>query len=77
MDQLLLNIKEPEKLSFIKELLSAFDYVELVAEKHNVHNTKNDKDFENGLTESIQWVNQHKKGNVTLTKTFEQLLNEL
>ncbi len=76
MDQLLLNIKEPEKLSFIKELLSAFDYVELVDEKHDVSNV-NDKSFENGLTESIEWINQHKKGNVAQTKTFEQLLNEI
>ncbi len=73
MDQLLLNIKEPEKLTFIKELLSAFDYVELIEEKHNI----DDESFEDGLKESIEWVKKHKEGKITQHKTFEQLLNEL
>ena len=76
MDQLVLNIKQPQKLSFIKELLAAFDYVELVEIKHDVH-VADDISFAKGLEESIDWVNQHKDGKITQHKTFEQLLNEL
>jgi hypothetical protein len=77
MEQLVLNIKHPEKLSFIKEVLSAFDeYVEVIEKPHAKKLTAKEKKFLVELDESVQFVNSYKKGK-TKNKSFKQMLNEL
>lgn len=73
MEQLVLHIKKKNKLPFIKELLQAFDYVEVLESKQL--STKEKKwlqDFE----KAIEQVNLHKQGKIKL-KTAKQLLDEL
>jgi predicted nuclease of restriction endonuclease-like (RecB) superfamily len=77
MEQLILNIKHPKKLPFIKELLSAFDeYVEVVEKPMTKKNTRKEKKFLAELDKSVTFVNNYKKEKTT-TKTFKQMLNEL
>ncbi|MDR2206020.1 MAG: hypothetical protein LBE36_07680 [Flavobacteriaceae bacterium] len=77
MEQLVLNIKHPRKLSFIKELLSAFsEYVEVVEKSEDKKLTENEKEFLIGLDSSVAFVNNHKKAKAT-SKTFKQMLDEL
>jgi hypothetical protein len=73
MEQLVLHIKKKNKLAFIKELLKAFDYVE-VLEPAQLSNKE--KKWLAGLEEAVQEVNQHKQGKVKL-KSAKVLLNEL
>lgn len=75
MEQLVLNIKHPKKLPFIKEVLSAFDdYVEVVEKPAPKKLTTKEKKFLNELDESVAFVNSYKKGKA---KTFKQMLDEL
>jgi hypothetical protein len=77
MEQLVLNIKRPQKLSFIKELLSAFDeYVEVVEKCEKKKLTEKEKAFLTELDSSVAFVNNYKKSKAT-SQTFKQMLNEL
>lgn len=73
MEQLVLHIKKKNKLPFIKELLEAFDYVE-VLESRDL--TAKEKKWLAGFEQSIQQVNLHKQGKTKL-KSAKQLLDEL
>ncbi len=73
MEHLVLHIKNKSKLAFIKELLQAFDYVE-VLEPADL--SAKEKKWLDGLTEAVREVNQHKQGKTTL-KSAKALLNEL
>lgn len=77
MEQLILNIKHPKKLPFIKEVLSAFDeYVEIVEKPTPKKIAAKEKKFLSELETSVSFVNNYKKGK-TKTKTYKQMLNEL
>lgn len=73
MEQLVLNIKNKSKLAFIKELLNAFDYVEVLEPSQL---SAKEKKWLAGLEEAVKQVNQHKQGKIKL-KSAKALLNEL
>ena len=71
MEQLILNIKQKDKLPFLKELLKRMEFVEIVETP-----SKRKKEVLKGLEESVDFVKQYEKGK-TKAKSFQQLLNEL
>ena len=73
MEQLVLHIKNKSKLAFIKELLKAFDYVE-VLEPADL--SAKEKKWLERLEEAVRQVNQHKDGKANL-KSAKALLDEL
>ena len=73
MDQLVVHIKKKNKLAFIKELLKAFDYIEVLEPAQL--NAK-EKKWLAGLEEAVQQVRQHKQGKIKL-KSAKALINEL
>ena len=73
MEQLVLRIKKKNKLAFIKELLEAFDYIEVL--EPSQLSTK-EKKWLAGLEEAVQQVNQHKQDKIKL-KSAKELLNDL
>ncbi|MBC6493208.1 hypothetical protein BC349_19305 [Flavihumibacter stibioxidans] len=73
MEQLVVHIKKKNKLAFIKELLKAFDYVEVLEPSQL---SAKEKKWLAGLEESVQQVNQHKQGKIKL-KSAKALLDEL
>lgn len=73
MEQLVLHIKQKNKLPFIKELLKAFDYIE-VLEAGQL--SPKEKKWLAGFEKAVEQVNLHKQGKVKL-KSAKQLLDEL
>jgi hypothetical protein len=73
MEQLVVHIKKKNKLAFIKELLNAFDFVEVLEPSQL---TAKEKKWLAGLEDATQQVRQHKLGKVKL-KSAKSLLNEL
>ena len=73
MEQLVLHIKNKSKLAFIKELLKAFDYVEVLEPSQL---SAKEKKWLAGLEEAVQQVNEHKQGKTHL-KSAKALLDEL
>lgn len=73
MEQLVLHIKKKNKIAFIKELLTAFDYVEVIDSSKL---TTKEKKWLAGLDESVQQVKAHKEGKLKL-KSAKELLDEL
>lgn len=73
MEQLVLHIKKKNKLAFIKELLKAFDYIEVL---EPAQLSSKEKKWLAGLEEAVQQVNQNKQGKIKL-KSAKVLLNEL
>ncbi len=73
MEQLVLHIKKKNKLPFIKELLKAFDYVEVLEAKEL---SPKEKKWLAGFEKAIEQINLHKQGKIKL-KTAKQLLDEL
>lgn len=73
MEHLVLHIKKKNKLAFIKELLEAFDYVEVL---EPAQLSSKEKKWLAGLEEAVQQVNKHKHGKIKL-KSAKALLNEL
>lgn len=71
MEQLILNIKQKDKLPFLKELLKRMEFVEIVETP-----SKRKKEVLKGIEESVDFVKQYEKGK-TKAKPFQQLLNEL
>ena len=71
MEQLILNIKQKDKLPFLKELLKRMEFVEIVETP-----SKRKKEVLKGLEESVDFVKQYEKGK-TKAKSFQQLLNEI
>ena len=71
MEQLILNIKQKDKLPFLKELLKRMEFVEIVETP-----SKRKKEVLKGLEKSVDYVKQYEKGK-TKAKSFQQLLNEL
>jgi hypothetical protein len=73
MEQLILNIKNKNKLPFLRELLKRMEFVEIVEPKKL--STKEKKILDD-LEESVDFVNKFKKGK-TKAKSINQLLDEL
>ncbi len=73
MEQLVLHIKKKNKLAFIKELLKAFDYVE-VLEPSKL--SAKEKKWLDNLEAAVRQVNEHKQGKTPL-KSVKALLDEL
>ena len=73
MEQLVLHIKKKNKLPFIKELLQAVDYVEVLESRQL---TAKEKKWLDGLEKAVQQVNLRKQGKAKL-KSAKQLLDEL
>jgi len=71
MEQLILNIKQKDKLPFLKELLKRMEFVEIVEVP-----SKRKKEVLEGLNESVDFVKKYEKGKAK-AKSFQQLLNEL
>ena len=70
MAQLILNIKSEKKISFIKEVLSAFnDYVEVVDKKAASKLSSKEKRLLEGIDESVDFINKYDKK--TQQKMFE------
>jgi hypothetical protein len=68
MTQIILNIKDNRKLSFLLELLKNFDFVEV--EKTSKVNLKDE------IKEAVDQVNQIKQGKLK-PKSFDEFINEL
>jgi hypothetical protein len=75
MSQLILNIKNKNKLPFLKELLKRMEFVEVVESREKKFTSK-EKQLLSDMDESVDFINQYKKGQ-SKTKTFDQLLREL
>lgn len=73
MEQLVVQIKKKNKLGFIKEILKAFDYVE-VLEPSKL--SPQEKKWLQELSASAAEVSRHKQGKAKL-KSAKALLNEL
>jgi hypothetical protein len=73
MEQLVVQIKKKNKLAFIKEILKAFDYVE-VLEPANL--TPKEKKWLQEFSKAATEVNRHKHGKAKL-KSAKALLYEL
>jgi hypothetical protein len=73
MEQLVVQIKKKNKLAFIKEILKAFDYVE-VLEPSNL--SPKEKKWLQDLSGATTEVNRHKQGKAKL-KSAKALLHEL
>ncbi len=71
MEQLILNVKNKEKVSFLKELVKHLDFVE-VAEPPRL--TAKEKKILADLEKSVKQVALHKKGKTKL-KTIQQVLD--
>ncbi len=73
MEQLILNIKNKNKLPFLKELLKRMEFVEVIeSKKMAAKETK----ILSGLEAAVEQANLHKQGKIKL-KTIQQVLNEL
>jgi hypothetical protein len=73
MDHLVVQIKKKNKLAFIKEILKAFDYVE-VLEPGNL--SPKEKKWLQDLSGAAAEVSRHKQGKAKL-KSAKDLLHEL
>jgi hypothetical protein len=73
MEQLVVQIKKKNKLAFIKEILKAFDYVE-VLEPSNL--SAKEKKWLQELSGAVTEVSRHKQGKGKL-KSAKALLHEL
>ena len=74
MEQLILNIKQKEKLPFLRELLKRMEFVEIV--ETSPKPSKQKKEAIEDMKASVEFVKQYEKGK-TKAKSFQQLLNEL
>ena len=63
MEQLVVHIKKKNKLAFIKELLKAFDYIEVL---EPAQLSAKEKKWLAGLEEAVQLVSQHKQRKIKL-----------
>ncbi len=73
MEQLILNIRNKNKIPFLKELLKQLAFVEVVEPKKL---SAKEKKVLTDLDEAVSFANRYKKGKVK-TKSFKQLLDEL
>ena len=73
MEQLILNIKNKKKLSFIRELLGQLEFVEVI---EPLKFTSKEKQILADIETSVDQINLHKKGKLKL-KTIQQVLNDL
>jgi hypothetical protein len=74
MTEILVRIKNKRKVSFIKELLQSFSFVELKEMEKEF--SPGDKKLLRGLKQSFKEVKLHQQGKLKL-KTFQQLIDEL
>ena len=75
MSQLILNVKNENKLPFLMELLKRMEFIEVVEPKAKKLTAK-EKLFLSELDEAVDFVNKYKKGQVK-SKTIDQLIREL
>ncbi len=79
MQQLILNVRE-DSLPFLSELLSKFDFVEIVkpAKKGPAEKkwTKAEQRFYDELKDSFEQMELHRQGKIKL-KTADELIQEL
>jgi hypothetical protein len=73
MERLILNIKNKNKIPFLKELLKHMEFVEVVGPQKF---TTKEKKILADLDEAAEHVNLHKKGKIKL-KSIQQVLDEL
>jgi len=73
MEQLILHIKNKNKVPFLKELLKRMEFVEIVEQKKAAGKKKQLLD---DIEEAVDFVNKHKAGKVK-AKSIQQLLDEL
>ena len=76
MTQLILNIKNENKLPFLKELLKRMEFVEVIDSADKKKLTAKEKKILKGLEDAVVQVNLHKQGKIKL-KTVQQVLNDL
>ena len=76
MTQLILNIKNANKLPFLKELLKHMEFVEVIDPAENKKLTLKEKKILKELEDAVVQVNLHKQGKIKL-KSIQQVLNEL
>lgn len=74
MTEILIRIKNRRKVSFIKELLSSFNYVELKELEKEF--TPAEKRMIKGLKQSFKEIKLHQQGKIKL-KTLQELIDEL
>ena len=72
MKQIVLNIDE-RKVKFFKELIKNFDFVKIADE---IKLTDEQNEFVDGLKESLNEVDNHKKGRKNL-QSAREFINEL
>ncbi len=75
MEQLILNIKNKNKLNFLKELLKRMEFVEVVEQKQVSAKTKKEL-FKDDLLEAVKEVKLIKAGKLKGISA-KDLLNEL
>ena len=73
MEQLILNIKDKNKLSFLKDLLKKMEFVEVVEPKKL---TAKENQILTDIENAVDFVSHYKSGKVE-AKSFEQVMNEL
>lgn len=77
MEQLILKIKQPEKLPFIKEMLSAFDdYIEIQEPVKKIKTTAKQHPVLKSLEQGLKEVELIKQGKLKATP-LKEFLDEL
>jgi hypothetical protein len=74
MTEILIHIKNRRKVSFIKELLGSFNYVELKELEKEFNPAE--KRMIRGLKQSFKEIKLHEQGKIKL-KPLQELLDEL
>ncbi len=75
MEELILKVKNKNKIPFIKELLNHLSFVEIV-ETNPKKSQRKKKKILKDIDESIDFISEYEKGKVK-AKSFNQLMNEL
>jgi len=74
MEHLVIHIKKKNKLAFIKELLKAFDYLEVL---EPAQLSAKEKKWLAGLEEAALQVSQHKQGKIKMKSAKALVTNDL
>ena len=76
MEQLILKIKQPEKLPFIKEMLAAFEYIEIQEPAKNTKAVNKKHPVLKSLEQGLKEVELIKQGKLKATP-LKEFLDEL
>lgn len=74
MEEIVLKVKNKQKLPFLKELISNLKFVEVIEPRKKL--TTKEKKLLNEIDSAIDFVRKHEKGQVK-SKSIKELIDEL